>query len=58
MSMELTSTLADELAHRSAEDQPQVVIRDPEGTRNALTVIATTIVVVMFSVLAVAMSLI
>jgi hypothetical protein len=53
MSMELTSTLA----HRRAEDQPQVVIRDPERTQNALTVIATSIAVVMFSVLAVAMSL-
>jgi uncharacterized membrane protein len=57
MSMELTSTLADELAHRSAEDQPQVVIRNPERARTVLTVIAASIVVVMFSVLAVAMSL-
>jgi hypothetical protein len=57
MSMELTSTLVGETARTGAEDAAPVVVRDPEWVETVLTVMATTVVVIMVSILAVAMNL-
>lgn len=57
MSMELTGTLAGKTGRAGAEDSAPVVVRDPQWVEAALTVIATSIVIIMVSVLAVAMNL-
>jgi hypothetical protein len=55
--MELTGTLAGKTGRAGAEDSAPVVVRDPQWVEAALTVIATSIVIIMVSVLAVAMNL-
>jgi hypothetical protein len=56
MSMELTRTLAGDKAH-GAEGSTPAVRRDPEWVERVLTVVATSVVVIMVSILAVAMNL-
>jgi hypothetical protein len=57
MSIELTGTLAGNTGRAGAEDSTPVVVRDPQWIEAALTVIATAVVIIMVSVLAVAMNL-
>jgi hypothetical protein len=57
MSMELTSALAGDKAHTGPEGSTPGVRRDPEWVETVLTVMATSLVVIMASILAVAMNL-